>query len=77
MRQTGGDSLGEQLQRGSDRICSLILYSDLEWIDIAIQIEALRQLCLEQAPEKAGLFEAIYQRRFERLWAQWRAPAKE
>lgn len=64
--------LAEKLRRGADRIYNLILHSDLEWIDIEIQIDALRQLCREDEPEKLDLFEAIYARRFERLWEQWR-----
>jgi hypothetical protein len=64
--------LAERLRRESDRICSLILYSDLEWIDIAIQVDQLREVSLGEAPEKGALFEGIYTARFERLWRQWR-----
>ena len=64
--------LAERLRRESHRICALILYSDLEWIDIEIQINQMRELCWEEAPDKAELFEAIYARRFERLREQWR-----
>jgi hypothetical protein len=66
--------LAENLKRESHRICSLILNSDLPWIDIAIQINEMREMCLEQAPEKAELFDAVYLSRFTRLWDQWRAP---
>lgn len=65
-------SLSEELKRGSDRICNLILYSDLPWIDIEIEADKLRELCREQAPEKLDLFEGLYAKRFERLWRQWR-----
>lgn len=65
-------SLAEKLQRGADRIYNLILHTDLDWIDIAIQIESLRELCREDEPENLDLFEAIYASRFERLWEQWR-----
>ena len=64
--------LAEQLMRESDRICALILFSDLEWIDIDIQINELREWCRDRLPERMELFEAIYTGRFERLWTQWR-----
>jgi len=69
-QETG--SLAERLKRESHRICTLILNTDLEWIDIELQINEMRELCRAEAPEKAELFEAIYASRFERLWEQWR-----
>ena len=65
-------SLDERLRRESDRISALILYSDLPWIDIQIQINRMREACRAQAPERMELFEAIYTARFERLRDQWR-----
>ena len=65
-------SLAEELRRGGDRICNLILHTDLDWIDIEIQIDSLRELCRERRPEKLQLFEAVYGSRFSRLWEQWR-----
>ena len=41
-------------------------------MDIAIRIEALREEAQRLFPRKLELFERIYVRRFERLWAQWR-----
>lgn len=67
-------SLAEKLKRDSHRICSLILNSELEWIDIAIEINRMRELCETEAPDKLELFEAVYVSRFERLWEQWRTP---
>lgn len=67
--------LAERLRRESHRISALILNSDLPWIDIRIQIEAMRAMCEAEAPDKAELFEAIYMSRFERLRAQWRVGA--
>jgi hypothetical protein len=64
-------TLAETLKRESHRICTLILNSDVEWIDIEIEINRLRELCETRAPEKLELFEAIYVGRFERLWDQW------
>mgnify|MGYP006283674581 CR=1 FL=1 len=65
-------SLAERLKRDSHRICALILYSDLPWIDISIQIDRMRQCVLEESPEQIDLFEALYESRFERLRRQWR-----
>ena len=65
-------SLAERLRRESHRISALILNSDLPWIDIEIQIGAMREMCETEAPEKAELFDAIYTSRFYRLKEQWR-----
>lgn len=59
-------------QRRADDISRLILNTDLPWIDVAIQIEQLRQEAQRLFPQKLWLFDAIYLRRFERLWQQWR-----
>jgi hypothetical protein len=67
------DEFAEQLKRRADRITSLILFSDLPWVDIAIQIENLREWCRGQDPKKVDLFNLIYESRFERLRDQWRA----
>lgn len=64
--------LATRLKRRSNRICNLILHSDMEWVDIAIEIEKMRQLVEEEAPENIELFERLYVSRFQRLWDQWR-----
>jgi hypothetical protein len=64
--------LSEYFKRESHRICAMILNSDLPKVDIAIQINQLREQCETLAPEKAELFECIYVGRFRRLWDQWR-----
>ena len=76
MDRESSQNLGERLTRGSDRIASLILYSDLAWLDIELQINALRELCRDEAPDKVPLFDAIYGQRFVRLWEQWRSSAE-
>lgn len=65
--------LDEQLQKGADRVCNLILFSDMQWIDIQIEANHLRDVCLDEAPDKIDLFDSVYSSRFERLWEQWRA----
>jgi hypothetical protein len=67
----------EMLRRAADRISSLILYSDYPWVDIAIEIEKLREMVAAEFPDKMDLFEHLYISRFERLWEQWRDPATE
>ncbi len=64
--------LATRLKRSSNRICNLILYSDMQWVDIAIEIEKMRQLVEEEAPQNIELFERLYVSRFQRLWDQWR-----
>ncbi len=66
------DEFAEEIKRRADRISSLILFSDVAWVDIAIEIENLREWCKARFPEKSSLFEMIYVKRFQRLWEQWR-----
>jgi len=65
------DYFAALLQRTSDRICSRILHEDIEWIDVEIDIEKMRELVRSECPEKLDLFERIYVARFRRLWDQW------
>lgn len=74
--ETSND-LAARLRRMSDRISSLILYSDMPWVDIAIEIEKMREICLSEAPDKPALFEHLYENRFHRLWKQWREEEEE
>ena len=66
------DEFAQALQRRADRISALILFSDLPWVDIAIEINNLREWCRGQRPEKSELFEWVYVSRFKRLRDQWR-----
>ncbi len=66
------NDLAERLRRHSDRICSLILYSDLPWIDVELEINAMRNVVEDEAPEQADLFERLYAARFRRIRDQWR-----
>jgi len=68
--------LATRLKRRSNRICNLILHSDMQWVDIAIEIEKMRQFVEEEAPQKIELFERLYVSRFQRLWDQWRVKQK-
>jgi hypothetical protein len=62
-----------EIQRAAERVCALILYSDLPLIDIKIAAADLRRLCARLAPDRAYLYDWIYARRFRRLWEQWRS----
>jgi len=67
-------NLAEFLAREADGLCCSILHDSIEWVDVEIRIARLREVCLEQAPDKMDLFEGLYVRRFHRFWEQWRKP---
>jgi hypothetical protein len=50
-----------ELQRMADRVCVLILSSDLPAIDIEIEKNKVREFCLELYPDREQLYEMIYQ----------------
>jgi hypothetical protein len=60
------------LQRMADRVCVLILSSDLPAIDIEIEKNKVRERCFELYPDREELYEMIYESRFQRLWDQFR-----
>jgi hypothetical protein len=62
----------QELQRMADRVCVLILSSDLPAIDIEIEKNKVRERCLELYPDRGELYEMIYASRFDRLWEQFR-----
>jgi hypothetical protein len=68
---TRQDEFAQRLARASDRLCSRILHEDLEWIDVQIEIENLRDFVRSKRPEKLDLFERLYENRFRRIWDQW------
>lgn len=72
MSDAPAHDLARTLKLEGDRICNLIFHSDMDWIDIEIQINELRELIRAEAPEKTALFDAVYASRFSRLWDQWR-----
>ncbi len=71
------DVVAEKLSRMSDRIVNLILHDEIEWIDVLIETEAMREYCRQHAPEYLELFEMIYPPRFERLWTQFGPPTRQ
>lgn len=61
-----------ELQHMADRVCVLILCTDLPAVDIEIEKNKVRERCLELYPDKEYLYEMIYESRFRRLWEQFR-----
>ena len=57
----------EELQRMADRVCTLILSSDLPIIDIEIEKNKVRERCLELYPDREQLYDMIYTSRFSRI----------
>ena len=66
-----------EVQRVADRVCVLILSSDLPAIDIEIEKNKVRERCLELYPDREQLYEMVYESRFGRLWEQFRGEAGE
>jgi len=61
-----------EIQRAAERVCALILFSDMPLIDIQLAAADVRRLCHRLFPERAYLYDWVYARRFRRLWEQWR-----
>ncbi len=66
-----------EVQRMADRVCTLILSSDLPAIDIEIAKSKVRERCLELYPDREELYEMVYESRFQRLWNQFREEPTE
>jgi len=60
------------LQRQADRICEMIVSSDVPEIDIEIQEAKLREAVAQLFPDKQALYHLLYETRFRRLWQQFR-----
>jgi hypothetical protein len=56
-----------ELEALADRVCVLILSSDLPGIDIEIEKNKIRERCLELYPNREQLYEMVYETRFKRL----------
>ena len=61
-----------EVQRMADRVCVLILSSELPAIDIEIEDNKGRERCLELYSDRGRLYEMVYESRFQRLWEQFR-----
>ena len=67
----------QEFQRMADRVCVLILSSDLPAIDIQIEKSKVRERCRELYPDREWLYDMVYESRFDRLWEQFRGEAAE
>jgi len=61
-----------KIRKSADRIVSLIFNNDSSKIEIDIEKNKFKQLIKQISPEKADLYELIYEPRFDRLWNQFR-----
>jgi hypothetical protein len=66
------DQESREIRLAAERVCALILYSDLPLIDIRIAAANVRRLRRSHFPDREYLYEWIYGSRFRRLWEQWR-----
>lgn len=66
-----------EVQRLADRVCVLILSSDLPAVDIEIEKCKVRERCLELWPDREELFDMVYESRFQRLCDQFRGEGEE
>lgn len=64
-----------EIRRQHDKIVSLIMNTDYQEVDIEIEKVRFRDLIKELFPDKAHLYELIYEPRFKRLWEQFRFPS--
>jgi hypothetical protein len=67
----------QEFQRMADRVCVLILSSDLPAVDIEIEKNKVRERCLELYPDREWLYDMVYESRFDRLWEQFRGEGAE
>ena len=67
----------QEFQRTADRVCVLILSSDLPAVDIEIEKNKVRERCVELYPDQEQLYEMVYESRFQRLWDQFRGESEK
>lgn len=62
----------EEIKRDANRICQMILNSEIPWIDIEIAKERLREKVQRFFPGRLHIHRMIYESRFQRLKEQFR-----
>jgi DNA-directed RNA polymerase subunit RPC12/RpoP len=62
-----------KIKRAHDKIALLIMNTDYQGVDIEIEKAKFKELIEELFPDKAHLYELIYEPRFRRLWEQFRS----
>lgn len=63
-----------ELQRMADHVCRLIVQTDYPEVDVLIERSKVRERCEALFPDRMGLYDMIYESRFDRLWRQFREP---
>lgn len=63
----------QEIKRFADKIAFLIVSTDYPGIDIEIEKQKFKDRLTELFPDKAYLYELIYEPRFKRLYEQFRA----
>lgn len=61
-----------EIKRAQDKIAFLIINTDYQKVDIEIEKAKFKDLIKRLFPEKAHLYDLIYEPRFNRLWEQFR-----
>ncbi len=61
-----------EIRNAQNRIVSLILNTDCAAVDIEIEKTKFRELIQNLFPDKAHLYDLLYESRFKRLWEQFR-----
>ena len=64
----------QALAEAADRVSQLIVLTDASVLDVAVARSQVRELCHRLFPDRIEVFDRIYEARWDRLWAQWRAP---
>jgi hypothetical protein len=62
-----------RLQRGADRVASMIVTSTYSDLECALAERDLRMECLRLLPDRLELFDRVYAARFRRLREQFRS----
>src|ERR1041384_4006958 len=62
-----------RLQRRADRLCFLIVATDIPERDVKIERLFLRTETARLFPDKLSFYDMLYESRFRRLWQQFRA----
>ncbi len=62
----------QQVQRHADEICEMIVSEEIPAVDIEIQQARLREAVRQLMPDQLTVFAMLHERRFRRLWDQFR-----
>ena len=62
-----------RLQRRADRLCFLIVATDIPEHEVKIERLFLRTEAARLFPEKLSFYDMLYESRFRRLWQQFRS----